>query len=195
MWTSCDQCCPLGPSLWITLRPWKNQQCVFIPGGHKHSRPPPPGSAPGGFVSSFRPQISGGPPPGSAPGGFISSFRPTGSRPPPGSAPGGIVSSFRPPKPIRQPLGPFRPSPAIQPGAPSDHNSLLHQAVPQEVLFTFPDGTPGVFNFVADENGYRVESDLLPTPHPLPAHAIQQIEKARREKASGVSQSGGQRYG
>ncbi|XP_042230797.1 cuticle protein AM1199-like [Homarus americanus] len=46
--------------------------------------------------------------------------------------------------------------------------------------FTFPDGTPGVFNFVADAaGGYQVQSDLLPTPHPLPAHAIAQIEFAR----------------
>nr|XP_045583632.1 cuticle protein AM1199-like isoform X1 [Procambarus clarkii]XP_045583634.1 cuticle protein AM1199-like isoform X3 [Procambarus clarkii] len=51
--------------------------------------------------------------------------------------------------------------------------------------FTFPDGTPGVFKFVADGAGYRVESPLLPTPPPLPAHAIAQIEKARQEDAAG----------
>ncbi|XP_042213569.1 cuticle protein AM1239-like [Homarus americanus] len=51
--------------------------------------------------------------------------------------------------------------------------------------FTFPDGTPGVFSFVADGAGYQVQSDLLPTPHPLPAHAIAQIEKARLEDAAG----------
>ncbi|XP_042205109.1 endocuticle structural glycoprotein SgAbd-8-like [Homarus americanus] len=56
--------------------------------------------------------------------------------------------------------------------------------------FTLPDGTPAVFTFVADEFGYRVESDLLPTPHPLPAHAIAQIEFARQQKASG----GGTQY-
>ncbi|XP_071548878.1 cuticle protein AM/CP1114-like [Panulirus ornatus] len=44
--------------------------------------------------------------------------------------------------------------------------------------FTFPDGTPGNFKFVADGDGYRVESDLV---HPLPPHAIAQIEKARLE--------------
>ncbi|XP_042207106.1 endocuticle structural glycoprotein SgAbd-1-like [Homarus americanus] len=53
--------------------------------------------------------------------------------------------------------------------------------------FTFPDGTPADFNFVADEYGYRVESDLLPTPPPLPAHAIAQIEKARQEDAATVT--------
>ncbi|XP_076068336.1 uncharacterized protein LOC143040788 [Oratosquilla oratoria] len=52
--------------------------------------------------------------------------------------------------------------------------------------FTFPDGTPAEFQFVADEGGYRVESPLLPTPPPLPAHAIAQIEKAAQEAASGV---------
>ncbi|KAK8726281.1 hypothetical protein OTU49_010186, partial [Cherax quadricarinatus] len=27
--------------------------------------------------------------------------------------------------------------------------------------FTFPDGTPAAYSFIADENGYRVVSDLL----------------------------------
>ncbi|XP_053653180.2 pupal cuticle protein 20-like [Cherax quadricarinatus] len=56
--------------------------------------------------------------------------------------------------------------------------------------FTFPDGTPAVFKFVADEGGYRVESDLVPTPHPLPAHAIAQIEKARQEDAAAAAAGG-----
>ncbi|XP_047476022.1 cuticle protein AMP1B-like [Penaeus chinensis] len=55
--------------------------------------------------------------------------------------------------------------------------------------FTFPDGTPGVFSFVADGAGYQPQSNLLPTPHPLPAHAIAQIEKARQEDAAGASHS------
>ncbi|XP_042207143.1 cuticle protein AMP1B-like [Homarus americanus] len=53
--------------------------------------------------------------------------------------------------------------------------------------FTYPDGTPAVFTFVADGAGYRVQSDLLPTPPPLPAHAIAQIEKARQEDAAAAS--------
>ncbi|XP_047476029.1 endocuticle structural glycoprotein SgAbd-2-like [Penaeus chinensis] len=56
--------------------------------------------------------------------------------------------------------------------------------------FTFPDGSPAVVSFVADDAGYRVESDLLPTPPPLPAHAIAQIEKARREDAAAAALSG-----
>ncbi|XP_063590458.1 cuticle protein AMP1B-like [Penaeus indicus] len=56
--------------------------------------------------------------------------------------------------------------------------------------FTFPDGSPADVTFVADDAGYRVESDLLPTPPPLPAHAIAQIEKARREGAAAAALSG-----
>ncbi|KAF2343987.1 Insect cuticle protein, partial [Trinorchestia longiramus] len=56
--------------------------------------------------------------------------------------------------------------------------------------FTFPDGTPAQFSFVADEGGYRVESPLLPTPPPLPPHAIEQIAKAERERAQGIIHDG-----
>ncbi|CAL4134395.1 unnamed protein product, partial [Meganyctiphanes norvegica] len=51
--------------------------------------------------------------------------------------------------------------------------------------FTFPDGTPAEFSFVADENGFQPVSNLLPTPHPLPAHAIAQIEFARQQGSQG----------
>ncbi|XP_045583644.2 pupal cuticle protein 20-like [Procambarus clarkii] len=61
--------------------------------------------------------------------------------------------------------------------------------------FTFPDGTPANFKFVADEGGYRVESPLLPTPPPLPAHAIAQIEKARQEDAAAAAGGGRGSYG
>ncbi|XP_071548887.1 cuticle protein 2-like [Panulirus ornatus] len=60
--------------------------------------------------------------------------------------------------------------------------------------FTFPDGTPGLFTFVADGNGYRVESDRLPVPPPLPAHAIAQIEKARLEDAAAASAANNNRF-
>ncbi|ROT70753.1 putative cuticle protein [Penaeus vannamei] len=63
--------------------------------------------------------------------------------------------------------------------------------------FTFPDGSPAVFSFVADGAGYQPQSDLLPTPHPLPAHAIAQIEKARQEDALGANRPSapGRSYG
>ena len=46
---------------------------------------------------------------------------------------------------------------------------------------------------MADENGFQVDSDLVPTPHPLPAHAIAQIEKAERERAAGIIHDGSYR--
>lgn len=55
--------------------------------------------------------------------------------------------------------------------------------------FTFPDGSSASFSFEADEGGYRVESDLLPTPPPLPAHAIAQVEKAKQEDAAAATAS------
>ena len=36
--------------------------------------------------------------------------------------------------------------------------------------------------YVADENGFRAESPFLPTPPPLPAHAIEQIRFAEEER-------------
>ncbi|KAK8377221.1 hypothetical protein O3P69_013692 [Scylla paramamosain] len=46
--------------------------------------------------------------------------------------------------------------------------------------FQFPldDGSTATFTFVADENGYRVESPLLP---PIPAYVQKQIDFARSQ--------------
>ncbi|XP_045621372.1 cuticle protein AMP1A-like [Procambarus clarkii] len=52
--------------------------------------------------------------------------------------------------------------------------------------FTLPDGTVAEVTFIADENGFRPESPLLPTPHPLPAHALAQIAFAEEQRAKGV---------
>ncbi|KAK8377907.1 hypothetical protein O3P69_014088 [Scylla paramamosain] len=51
--------------------------------------------------------------------------------------------------------------------------------------FPFPEGGTGSVSYVADENGYRPESPLIPTPHPLPAHAIEQIRFAQSQGRSG----------
>ncbi|KAK8745511.1 hypothetical protein OTU49_000231, partial [Cherax quadricarinatus] len=49
--------------------------------------------------------------------------------------------------------------------------------------FTLPDGTVAVITYVADENGFRPESPLLPQDHPLPAHAVAQIAFAEEQRA------------
>ncbi|XP_068226260.1 cuticle protein AM1159-like [Palaemon carinicauda] len=53
--------------------------------------------------------------------------------------------------------------------------------------FLFPEGLTGEIRYVADENGFRAESPLLPTPHPLPAHAIEQIRIAEQQRANGIT--------
>ncbi|XP_045583455.2 endocuticle structural glycoprotein SgAbd-8, partial [Procambarus clarkii] len=174
---------------------------------------PPPGSAPGGFGAGqsqipFRPQVR--PPPGSAPGGF-------------GAGQSQIPFGPQADQPIQRPPRPFVPSGEVIPilvderdGPHPDGSysfnfetdngiSRYEQGTPQGEAgavamqggwsFTFPDGTPAVFKFVADELGYRVESPLLPTPHPLPAHAIAQIEFARQQEARGGASGTRPSYG
>ena len=48
--------------------------------------------------------------------------------------------------------------------------------------FILPDGTTAEVRYFADELGYRAESPLIPTPHPLPAHAIEQIRFAESQR-------------
>ncbi|XP_063870995.1 cuticle protein AM1159-like [Scylla paramamosain] len=53
--------------------------------------------------------------------------------------------------------------------------------------FTLPDGTLAEVRYIADENGFRAESPLIPTPHPLPAHAIEQIRIAEEQREQGIT--------
>ncbi|XP_064084351.1 cuticle protein AM1199-like [Macrobrachium nipponense] len=53
--------------------------------------------------------------------------------------------------------------------------------------FPLPDGTIAEVRYVADENGFNAQSPLIPTPHPLPAHAIEQIRFAEEQRARGVT--------
>lgn len=58
--------------------------------------------------------------------------------------------------------------------------------------WTAPDGTPVEVRYVADENGYQPDSDVLPVapefPHPIPDFVLLQIEKARREDSGRSSE-------
>ncbi|XP_071549418.1 cuticle protein AMP1B-like [Panulirus ornatus] len=159
--------------------------------------------------------VSAGPavfnvPPQSAPGGISSAQRPQ-RPPPPLTAPGGISSAQQPYPPPEIPIlidervGPLEDGTYSFNFETANGISRHEQGSPQGEAgavaaqggwsFTFPDGTPAVVTFVADENGYRPQSDLLPTPHPLPAHAIAQIEFARQEQALEAAGGGGGRYG
>ncbi|XP_037780232.1 endocuticle structural glycoprotein SgAbd-8-like [Penaeus monodon] len=57
--------------------------------------------------------------------------------------------------------------------------------------FTLPDGQLFELRFVADENGFQPQSPFLPVapafPHPIPAHALRQIERARQGPSQGYS--------
>merc|ERR1712212_1321285 len=53
--------------------------------------------------------------------------------------------------------------------------------------YTAPDGTPVLVTYVADENGFQPQSDLLPVapafPHPIPQFVLDQIAFAAEEDA------------
>ncbi|XP_045593614.1 cuticle protein AMP1A [Procambarus clarkii] len=54
--------------------------------------------------------------------------------------------------------------------------------------YTSPEGIPVALKFVADENGFQPESDLLPVapefPHPIPQFVLDQIAFAAAEDAA-----------
>lgn len=53
--------------------------------------------------------------------------------------------------------------------------------------FLLSDGTVAEVRYVANENGFQPESDILPTPHPPPAHALKQILVAEEQKRQGIT--------
>merc|ERR1711962_551782 len=57
--------------------------------------------------------------------------------------------------------------------------------------YTLDDGNQANFNWVADEEGYRVESNMLPVapafPHPIPAYVQEQIDFAAAQQAKGLT--------
>ncbi|XP_063857076.1 cuticle protein AMP1A-like [Scylla paramamosain] len=73
-----------------------------------------------------------------------------------------------------------------QSGAPDGPEGAVIKA--GEYSYTAPDGTHVHVKFVADENGYQPQSDLLPVapefPHPIPQFVLDQIAKAAEEDAT-----------
>ncbi|KAK3857435.1 hypothetical protein Pcinc_036327 [Petrolisthes cinctipes] len=65
--------------------------------------------------------------------------------------------------------------------------------------YTAPDGTPVYVKFVADENGYQPQSDVLPVapvfPHEIPQFVLDQIAKAEQEDRDRSLEAPSGRYG
>ena len=49
------------------------------------------------------------------------------------------------------------------------------------------DGSFATVNFVADENGFRAESPILPVPHPNPPHVEELLRIAEQQRAAGIT--------
>merc|ERR1711970_1649772 len=54
-----------------------------------------------------------------------------------------------------------------------------------QFTFTAPNGEVITLNFVADERGFQPTGDHLPTPPPMPPHALEQIRWAEEQRALG----------
>merc|ERR1712142_1277419 len=56
--------------------------------------------------------------------------------------------------------------------------------------YVLEDGSIGSVQYIADENGFRVQSPLVPVapafPHPLPDHVVNNIRLAEEQKAAGI---------
>ncbi|XP_045593238.1 cuticle protein AMP1A [Procambarus clarkii] len=72
-----------------------------------------------------------------------------------------------------------------QSGSPGSEGAIIKAG---QYSYTAPDGTPVVVKFVADENGFQPESNLLPVapefPHPIPQFVLDQIAFAAQEDAA-----------
>ncbi|XP_066941205.1 cuticle protein AMP1A-like [Macrobrachium rosenbergii] len=68
-------------------------------------------------------------------------------------------------------------------GTPGQDGAVIMRGSYRYVL---PDGNVAEITYVADENGFHPRGNVIPTPPPLPPHAIQQIRYAEEERARGV---------
>ncbi|KAG7176953.1 Cuticle protein [Homarus americanus] len=68
----------------------------------------------------------------------------------------------------------------------SSSSSTFFFVRPRPFRFPLSDGSIAEVRYIADENGFQPQSPLLPTPPPLPAHAIEQIRFAEEQRALGV---------
>ncbi|XP_045593600.1 cuticle protein AMP1A-like [Procambarus clarkii] len=77
-------------------------------------------------------------------------------------------------------------------GSPDGSDGAVIKA--GQYSYTAPDGSPVNVKFVADENGYQPQSDLLPVapefPHPIPKFVLDQIAKAAEEDAAAARAEG-----
>ncbi|XP_047469756.1 cuticle protein AMP1A-like [Penaeus chinensis] len=83
-----------------------------------------------------------------------------------------------------------------QAGSPDGDEDAVIKA--GEYSYTAPDGTPVVVKYVADENGFQPQSDLLPVapefPHPIPQFVLDQIAKAAEEDRNRARDDSDERY-
>ncbi|KAG7158126.1 Cuticle protein [Homarus americanus] len=75
---------------------------------------------------------------------------------------------------------------AVRNPSEEDHVTVKTTSTKRNRKFPLPDGTVAEVRYVADENGYVADSPLIPTPPPLPAHAIEQIRIAEEQRAQGI---------
>ncbi|XP_045593229.2 cuticle protein AMP1A [Procambarus clarkii] len=72
-----------------------------------------------------------------------------------------------------------------QNGSPSGPDGSVVKS--GQYSYTAPDGTEVLVKYVADENGFQPQSDLLPVapefPHPIPDFVLEQIAFAAKEDA------------
>ncbi|KAJ0174319.1 hypothetical protein K1T71_010465 [Dendrolimus kikuchii] len=72
-----------------------------------------------------------------------------------------------------------------------EHGQKGHGSAAQGAYsYTGDDGHVYTVSYTADENGFRVEGNHLPTPPPVPEEILKALEQNAREEASGIFDDG-----